>query len=1235
MVLATTPSLFAATFTVGGLEYSSITEPSGSEPGTCKVANQHNDIYGAVIIPDQVAWSGKTYDVVEIASGAFEDYGYYDIEITEVTIGDNVKKIGGAAFQDQYSLTKVTFGANVEEMGGNVFSNCDLRSVVIPSKVKTIGRETFYNNMSLKSVTLPEGLTTIEAFAFYACRNLTNITIPSTVTNIAFESNAFGQCSNLEAMNVAAGNNTYKSVDGIVYSADGTAMIFCPMKLGTANLTFPSTLTTIGPSAFKGITTIQSVTFPSSLTSIGEKAFEGCTSLRSISIPASVRTIGDYAFADCTSSASLTLAEGVTTMGISAFKNNKAISEVTIPASVTDLKWSTFTGCTGLREFKVAAGNPRFSAYAGALLDNQTHTLLNYPGANRATSFTAPDGCLTIEAFAFDKNPYLVTFDSGSTVQTIESDSFCQLPALRNVILRAPVVNLGAAYMICDNIRDIRIYSSTPTECTSGSRDPFGLNVAAEANLYVPDGAVFAYRQDMYWSYFTNILPMSQAPELETPVREVPVAHAYQMGSSANVWGFAEWPVNDIAAKTIVKSTSSTSDQVGAGEYVDGKYYTYTVTFDMLMGNGLEPSEFVVYNADDFSVISSHPAWDMGRVVDMAYDYTHNTMYALVEENRTSNNAIGLTALNVVDMNTGEVTLVGLPGDIRALDGYGRDVEEHLVALASDPADGQLYAMGEYRQLYKLDRMTGLATAVGARNRVAITNDFQSMAFDAESNLYQVQMHPDHEYWMQISTQTGALTNPVTGEAVVVNSDFSNNAARFAEDPQFTGLYFEGKTYVSNVPAAVTGLSATLAPGEPNTAVLTWTAPTAMQDGSALQMNAYRIYRMGTATPLATISTSNTTYTDRNAPNGEVSYYVVPLNGSQAGFPAWTTLTAGYDVLEAVRDLEATIDGHDVTVTWQAPAGTVNGGYADYETITYNVIRHFGSETTTLATDLTATNFTTTVEQDGSYTFEVIPFCGGVQGLSATSNEVSLLEGIATLPYTTGFEDTDDGTLWTVINNTPNNGYGWSVVTGYAYQQLSGKFAQFKTYGSSAIPANDWFISPPIEMPAGDFELSYYANGASYDNHTYKVFEGPDSTDPTDFTNCIYSLVDQKVYSESDENKHFVLVTIPFSLEQAGVHRIAFQGIGASTYATLKIDNLQLICTREVGVTDTTADTLSYNAATRTVSCPAAQLIEAYDMNGVRIAAATAQTLTLPATGVTIVRAVTPGGVMTLKLNVR
>ena len=61
----------------------------------------------------------------------------------------------------------------------------------------------------------------------------------------------------------------------------------------------PSSVTSIGDSAFYGCYSLSEIVIPSSVTSIGDSAFYGCYSLSEIVIPSSVTSIGDSVFYDC------------------------------------------------------------------------------------------------------------------------------------------------------------------------------------------------------------------------------------------------------------------------------------------------------------------------------------------------------------------------------------------------------------------------------------------------------------------------------------------------------------------------------------------------------------------------------------------------------------------------------------------------------------------------------------------------------------------------------------------------------------------------------------------------------------------------------------------------------------------------------------------------------------------------------------------------------------------------
>ncbi|MDY5917404.1 MAG: leucine-rich repeat domain-containing protein [Treponema sp.] len=127
-------------------------------------------------------------------------------------------------------------------------------------------------------------------------------------------------------------------------------------------ITIPSSVTSIGSSAFYKCTKLTSVTIPEGVTSIGSYAFSYCSSLTSITIPNSVTSIGDEAFQDCSSLTSITIPEGVTSIGNYAFDECKKLTSITIPESVTSIGGYAFYYCTSLKTINYTGTQVQWNA---------------------------------------------------------------------------------------------------------------------------------------------------------------------------------------------------------------------------------------------------------------------------------------------------------------------------------------------------------------------------------------------------------------------------------------------------------------------------------------------------------------------------------------------------------------------------------------------------------------------------------------------------------------------------------------------------------------------------------------------------------------------------------------------------------------------------------------------------------------------------------------------------------
>ena len=265
------------------------------------------EITGEVVIP--ATYEGLPVKV--IANNAFLQCS----SMTGITIPNSVTTIGIYAFYSCRSLTSITIPDSVTSILGGAFSCCTgLTSITVSpdnSALKSLDGVLYtkdgktlvsYPGAKSGAYVIPDSVTSIGGYAFSGCNGLTSITIPDGVTSISVY--AFSNCSSLTSITVSPDNSAYKSLDGVLYTINGSTLIaYAGGKSGA--YVIPDSVTSIFEGAFYNCTGLTSVTIPDSVTSIGISAFSGCSSLTSITIPDSVTSIGSYAFNSCSSLGSI------------------------------------------------------------------------------------------------------------------------------------------------------------------------------------------------------------------------------------------------------------------------------------------------------------------------------------------------------------------------------------------------------------------------------------------------------------------------------------------------------------------------------------------------------------------------------------------------------------------------------------------------------------------------------------------------------------------------------------------------------------------------------------------------------------------------------------------------------------------------------------------------------------------------------------------------------------------
>lgn len=165
----------------------------------------------------------------------------------------------------------------------------------LPNTVKTINTSAFDGKGQITGLELPDSLETIQSFALSGLGGVRNVRIPKNVSTLSTSSFT----SNM-TITVDANNPNYRCDNGyMILSKDGTKL--CAVTKNQATYEIPSSVKTIGSSAFYAKGSFTSLVIPSGVTTIQASAFDYATRLATVEIPSTVTSIASSAFSRCNS----------------------------------------------------------------------------------------------------------------------------------------------------------------------------------------------------------------------------------------------------------------------------------------------------------------------------------------------------------------------------------------------------------------------------------------------------------------------------------------------------------------------------------------------------------------------------------------------------------------------------------------------------------------------------------------------------------------------------------------------------------------------------------------------------------------------------------------------------------------------------------------------------------------------------------------------------------------------
>lgn len=220
------------------------------------------------------------------------------------------------------------------------------------------------------------------------------VTIRSNVS--AIDKNAFDNVKTTSF--VTSGNPYLKSVNGVLYSKDGTLLIKCPTEK-QGSFTVPSTVKKIAASAFEDCTKLTHVTIPDSVTSIGSEAFRNCSLLRSIRLSNYIKVIPESTFYDCSSLAKVNIPATCEKILSRAFIRCQSLTSISLPDTVSQVGDRAFSDCLSLKKARLSK---KMKQIKPCLFKNCTELrTVENTGNIEDISYEAFKNCVNLKTFSF------------------------------------------------------------------------------------------------------------------------------------------------------------------------------------------------------------------------------------------------------------------------------------------------------------------------------------------------------------------------------------------------------------------------------------------------------------------------------------------------------------------------------------------------------------------------------------------------------------------------------------------------------------------------------------------------------------------------------------------------------------------------------------------------------------------------------------------------------------------
>lgn len=272
----------------------------------------------AYILQEEIEYEGVIYPV--IVFGGSSDY----LKVTDYTIPEHIKYFESLG---KMEVVNLTIPDTVEFINLSMPFGRDLMTVNFPEGLECYSTQnwdrTFMWCYDIESITIPEGAKYLSGSVdgtFEGCDNLKEVILPNTVETIG--SKAFFGCGSLETVTMS--DNTKEIRDKVFY---------CCKNL--TSITLPDGLESIGKGTFEFCESLEEIIIPDSVTKTTAK-FTSCKNLKKVVFPKEVEIVDWYFFAESKSLETIVFPLSATEEELSSLKLPNSVITIEVPEALVE-----------------------------------------------------------------------------------------------------------------------------------------------------------------------------------------------------------------------------------------------------------------------------------------------------------------------------------------------------------------------------------------------------------------------------------------------------------------------------------------------------------------------------------------------------------------------------------------------------------------------------------------------------------------------------------------------------------------------------------------------------------------------------------------------------------------------------------------------------------------------------------------------------------------------------------